>query len=123
MPRLTNVPIPCDCDPCDCEPSIDEAFIHAQQEAVVSRDLAMTDPSEMSDEVKDAVIRHFQKSAGVYQDQYEMMQRNAESAYKQARDLEQAYSNLVRESQAKIQLLKQNIATVYQNSLIVKLGE
>jgi hypothetical protein len=112
-----NPPIP------TCEPCIDEDFIHAQQEEQISRDLAMTDPSEMSEEVKDAVIRHFQQSAGVYQDRYEMMQRNAESAYKQARDLEQAYSNLVRESQAKIQLLKQNIATVYQNSLIVKLGE
>ena len=51
------------------------------------------------------------------------MKRNAESAYQQTRRLEEAYSNLVRESQAKIQLLKQNIATVYQNSLIVKLGE
>ena len=120
MPKLTTYspgPVP------TCEPCIDEDFIHAQQKEQISRDLAMTDPSEMSEEVKDAVIRHFQQSAGVYQDRYEMMQRNAESAYKQARELEQAYGNLVRESQAKIQLLKQNIATVYQNSLIVKLGE
>lgn len=119
MPKITYSPEPVP----TCEPCIDEDFIHAQQEEQISRDLAMTDPSEMSEEVKDAVIRHFQQSVGVYQDRYEMMQRNAESAYKQARDLEQAYSNLVRESQAKIQLLKQNIATVYQNSLIVKLGE
>ena len=124
MPNITYVPErPYSPEPCTCEPCIDEEFIHAQQEAVVSREYLMIDPSEMSDEGKDAVIRHFQQSAGVYQDRYEMMQRNAESAYKQARDLEQAYSNLVRESQAKIQLLKQNIATVYQNSLIVKLGE
>lgn len=120
MPKITYSPEPVPtCEPCD----IDEDFIHAQQEEQISRDLTMTDPSEMSEEVKDAVIRHFQQSAGVYQDRYDLMKRNAESAYKQARDLEQAYSNLVRESQAKIQLLKQNIATVYQNSLIVKLGE
>ena len=123
MPKLTPVSTACDCNPCTCEPRIDEDFIHAQQEEQISREYLMLDPSEMSDEGKDAVIRHFQQSAGVYQDRYEMMQRNAESAYKQTREVEQAYSNLVRESQAKIQLLKQNIATVYQNSLIVKLGE
>ena len=122
MPKITYSPEPASPVP-TCEPRIDEEFIHAQQEEQISREYLMIDPSEMSDEGKDAVIRHFQKSAGVYQDQYDLMKRNAESAYQQARRLEEAYSNLVRESQAKIQLLKQNIATVYQNSLIVKLGE
>ena len=88
-------------------------------EDVPQKELLMTDPSEMSDEVKDAVIRHFQKSAHVYQQQYEHMSRNAQSSYQQARALEEEYHKLERESKAKIQLLKQNISTIYQNSLIV----
>lgn len=88
-------------------------------EDVPQKELLMTDPSEMTDEVKDAVIRHFQKSTHVYQQQYEQMSRNAQSSYERARALEEEYHKLTRESKAKIQLLKQNISTIYQNSLIV----
>ena len=86
-------------------------------------DITVLDPSEMTDEMKDAVIRHFQANLSNYQDRYEYMEKNAQSAYQQSRELREVYDQLLKESAVKINLLKQNISTLYQNSLMIKLGE
>lgn len=83
------------------------------------QDCYMEDPKKMTDKERIDVIAMFQNQMEDFRRNYAKLDETAQSAFAQARTLRDKNEKLRRESQAKINLLKQNIATTYQNSILI----
>lgn len=85
-------------------------------------DCYMTDPKKMTDKEKNDVILFYQASVEEIQAKYRALDQNTQGAFAQARQLQEENERLRREAATKVNLLKQNISTLFQNSLLVEMG-
>ena len=84
-------------------------------------DCYTTDPTKMTEKEKIDVILFYQKNMESLYQQFESYKKNTESAFEQVRILRNDNEKIRNESRAKINLLKQNINMMYQNSLLVEM--
>jgi FtsZ-binding cell division protein ZapB len=82
-------------------------------------DCYMLDPKKMTDKEKNDVILFFQNAVEEIQNKYRILDQNTQGAFMQARILQDENERLKREMSTKINLLKQNISIMYQNSLLI----
>lgn len=128
MPEDTTMPTPIEGyrEPTDPNPTKEVKAVRKKEKGVARpnrnpEDCYMENPKKMSDKERNDVILFFQASIEEIQAKYKALDSNTQGAFAQARQLQDKNGNLEREARAKISLLKQNISTLYQNSLLIEM--
>lgn len=81
------------------------------------------DPKKLNDTEKNALIKFMQEQLVITAEKLENLQNNTQGAFEQTRILKIENDSIKKEAQVKINLMKQNISLMYQNTLMITMED